>query len=119
VKPKAPAKSPGQRTPASLSKGRLAEMIEEATVDAYGESEQATGWFTMFEEHLDLPFETQMLGATVTVTSIDLRDDDQINAVCARGRERQAISLVDLPLPVPLPDGSEWIEAYRQWRGRR
>jgi hypothetical protein len=26
-------------------------MIEEATADAYDESEQATGWFTMFEEH--------------------------------------------------------------------
>jgi hypothetical protein len=28
-------------------------MIEEATVDAYDESEQATGWFAMFEEHLE------------------------------------------------------------------
>jgi hypothetical protein len=77
VKPKTRARSPGQRKPTRLSKARLAEMIEEATVDAYGESEQATGWFTMFEEHLNLPFETQVLGATVTVTSIDLRDDDQ------------------------------------------
>ncbi len=49
------------------------------------ESEQATGWFTMFEERLELPFETQVLGATVTVTSIDLRGDDQINAICTRG----------------------------------
>jgi hypothetical protein len=119
MKPRTPAKSPGHRTPASLSKARLAEMIEEATVDAYGEAEQATGWFTMFEEHLDLPFETQVLGATVTVTSIDLRGDDRINAICTSGREHQAISLVDLPLPVPRPDASEWIEAYRQWRGRR
>ena len=30
-----------------LSKARLAEMIEAATVDAHGESEQTTGWFTM------------------------------------------------------------------------
>ena len=94
-------------------------MIEEATVDAYGESEQATGWFTMFEEHLNLPFETQVLGVTITVTRIDLRGDDHINAICTCGRESQTISLVDLPLPVPRPDGSEWIEAYRQWRGRR
>ncbi|MES1204676.1 MAG: hypothetical protein ABUS79_01945 [Pseudomonadota bacterium] len=27
-------------------------MIEEATVDAHDESEQATGWFRMFEQHL-------------------------------------------------------------------
>jgi hypothetical protein len=42
-------------------------MIEEATVDAYDESEQATGWFTMFEEHLELPFDTKVLSTAVTV----------------------------------------------------
>ena len=94
-------------------------MIEEATVDAYDESEQATGWYTMFEEYLELPFETKVLGVAVTVASIDLRDGGQIVAVCTRGRARQAISLVDLPLPSPKPAGSEWIEAYRHWMGQR
>src|SRR6266545_1944972 len=101
------------RTPIRLSKVRLAEMIEEATVDAYGESEQATGWFTMLEQHLQLPFETKVLGIRVIVASIDLRDGGQITAICTRGQDRQAISLVDLPLPSPKPAGSEWIEAYR------
>ena len=119
MKPKAPSKNAGPRKATRLSKARLDEMIEEATVDAHDESEQATGWFTMFEERLELPFETQVLGATVTVTGIDLRGDDQINAICTRGRDRQAISLEDLPLPSPRPDGSEWIDAYRHWRGRR
>jgi hypothetical protein len=94
-------------------------MIEEATVDAYDESEQATSWFTMFEERLELPFETKVLGTAVTVASIELRGDYQIVAICARGRDRQAISIVDLPLPSPKPAGSEWIEAYRQWLGGR
>ncbi len=94
-------------------------MIEEATVDAYDESEQATGWFTMFEEHLALPFETRVLGTAVTVTSIDLREGGQIVAVCTRGRDRQAIPLVDLPLPSPNPAGTDWIEAYRYWLGGR
>jgi hypothetical protein len=82
-------------------------MIEEATVDAYDESEQATGWYTMFEEYLELPFETTVLGVAVTVASVDLRENDQIVAVCTRGRDRQAISVVDLPLPSPKPAGSE------------
>jgi hypothetical protein len=38
----------GRRAANGLSKARLAAMIEEATVDAYDESEQATGWFAMF-----------------------------------------------------------------------
>jgi len=94
-------------------------MIEEATVDAYDESEQATGWYTMFEQHLELPFETKVLGVAVTVADIDLRGSGQIVALCTRGRDRQAISLVDLPLPSPKPAGGDWIEAYRCWIAQR
>ena len=50
-----------QRLP-RISKARLAEMIEQATVDAYNESEQITGWFTMIDENLAVPFETTVLG---------------------------------------------------------
>lgn len=113
------AKTRGAPTPSRLSKVRLAEMIEEATVDAYDDSEQATGWFTMFEQHLELPFETNVLGTAVTVTSLDLRDGGQIIAICTRGRDRQAIALVDLPLPSPKPAGTQWIEAYRHWLSPR
>ena len=46
----------------------LDAMIEEATVDAYDDEEKITGLFTMLEEHLALPFDTEMLGITVTAT---------------------------------------------------
>ena len=40
-------------------------------------------------------------------------------AICRRGRDRQALPILDLPLPTPPPSGAEWIEAYRRWaRGR-
>jgi hypothetical protein len=70
-------------------------MIEEATVDGYGDSEQvdgygdseqAAGWFAMLEQHLTLPFETRVLGNAVTVTRIALSTDDRINAICTGGR---------------------------------
>lgn len=96
---------------------RFATMIEEATVDAYDESEQLTGWYTMFEEHLTLPFETMVLGVPVKVTKLELRGDNTIIAVCTRGHKRQSIDIVNLPLPSPKLHGSEWIEAYRHWRG--
>ena len=100
-----------------LSKARLAEMIEEATVDAYGESEQATGWFTMIDQNLAVPFETTVLGVLVTVERIDLNASERIVAVCRRGRNRQALPILDLPIPSPRPEGAEWIEAYREWCG--
>ena len=104
----------------SVPQKELEALIEEAIVDAHDESEQAMGFFTMLEEHLALPFETEVLGMTVTVDRIDLTERDDFVAVCRRGRDRQKISIVDLPLPEPPPDGWKWIEAYRHWaRGWR
>lgn len=100
-----------------ISKAKLEAMVEEATVDCYNESEQVTGLFTMTEENLQLPFETTVLGVPVTVARVDLNHRDEIVAICARGRARQAIPILDLPLPSPPPTGAEWIAAYRHWVG--
>jgi hypothetical protein len=102
---------------ASKRNATLEAMIEEATVDAYNDDEQLTGLFTMIEEHLAVPFTTAILGVEVTVRKVDLTADT-IVAVCARGRHRQKIDLLDLPLPTPPPDGAAWIDAYRHWAGR-
>lgn len=99
-----PAKK-SSNTASRISKARLAAMIEEATVDAYGDSEQTTGWYTMLEEHLALPFETTMLGVLVKVVTLDVRGDNGIVAICTRGRERQSVRILDLPLPSPRPCG--------------
>ena len=101
------------------SKARLDQLIEEATVDACGESEQRVGFLTMLEGRLALPFETDVLGVRVTVERIDLTDAEEIVAICRSGRNKQAISLLQLPLPSPRPAGAEWIEAYRRWAGGR
>lgn len=90
-------------------------LVAEATVDCYNDSECVTGFYTMLEEHLAIPFHTTVLGVEVTVTSVDLSGDDQIVAMCVHDRERQRIPILDLPLPTPPPPGTEWIDAYRQW----
>lgn len=102
-----------------VSVARLKEMIEEATVDANGEEEQAMGWENVFEEHLVLPFKTMVLGVEVIVERVTMRGDNRIVAICARGRERQAIALLDLPLPSAAPAGAEWIAACKYFLGER
>lgn len=62
----------GAGQPLRLSKARLDELVEEALVDAYGESKQVTGFYTMMENDLRLPFETDILGITVLVGGIDI-----------------------------------------------
>jgi hypothetical protein len=64
-------------------------MVAEATVDCYNDCEHVTGLYTMLDEHLDVPFQTCVAGVDATVTGIDLSDDEQIVAICARGRWRK------------------------------
>ena len=78
-----PAKK-SSNTASRITKARLAAMIEEATVEGYGDSEQTTGWYTMLEEHLALPFETTMLGVLVKVVALDV----QCLNIGAPGRNR-------------------------------
>ena len=66
----------------------LDEMIEEAIVDAYGASEQITGFYTLLDENVAVPFKTEVHGVEVTVTRVDVTTDEQIVAVCAHGRSR-------------------------------
>jgi hypothetical protein len=101
---------------AGIPKATLEAMAEEATVDCYNnESEQATGWFTMIDENLSVSFEAAVLGVRVTVERVDITQTDQIVAICSSERHRQSIPILDLPLPVRLPVGWEWVEAYRLW----
>jgi hypothetical protein len=62
-----------------------------------------------------VPFETEVLGVRVTVKRLELRNNNSIVAICARGAQRQAIDLVDLPMPSRRPTGWEWLVAYRRW----
>ena len=98
-----------------LSEAELNAMIEEATVDCNDEEEALTGFATLVEENLEVPFEITVLGVTVTVTGVNQTSHGLV-ADCARGRHRQAIHVVDLPLPEPPPKGAEWIAAYRHWK---
>jgi len=95
----------------------LDKLIEAATTDAYTELEQVSGFFTLLEDNLVVPFTTSVLGQLVTVTGIDITESDQIVAICMFGNTVQAIPVLDLPMPAPLPEGVEWIAAYRRWCG--
>jgi hypothetical protein len=99
-----------------MTSAELDALIEEATVDAYNDHEQITGLFTMLEEHLAVPFDTELLGIAVTVQKVDLTVEHEIVAICRRDGQQQAVPILDLPLRARRPDGAEWIDAYQRWR---
>ena len=90
-------------------------LIAQATVDCYNESECVTGFYTHLVDNLAVPFQSEVLGVDVTITDVDLTESGQITAVCMRGPATQRIPILDLPLPMPPPEGAQWIEAYRRW----
>jgi hypothetical protein len=89
-------------------------MVEEATIDCYDEEEQISGLATMVADNLEVPFKTTTFGITVTVTGVT-RTSQGLVADCVRGRHKQAIHLLDLPMPEPPPQGAEWVAAYTHW----
>jgi len=90
-------------------------MVEEATIDCHNEEEQLTGLATMIEENLEVPFATRVLGLAVAVTGITHTSHGLV-ADCVHGQHKQAIHVLDLPMPQPPPKGAEWIAAYRHWK---
>jgi hypothetical protein len=98
---------------------KLERLIEEAIVDAYTEAEQVTDFLTAIQDDLARPFVTSVPGVAVEVERIDLNDADEIVDICRRGRMRQAVPILSLPLPKPAPKGAQWIEAYCRWVRRR
>lgn len=85
---------------------QLETLVEQAVVDCYNDDEQLTGLYTMIADNLATPFPTRILGVDVIVEDVDLRGND-IVAICARGAARQAIPILELPLPNPPPAGVE------------
>jgi hypothetical protein len=100
----------------ALSNAKLEALVDEATVDAYGEEEQKVGLLTMIQAHLVLPFALSLLRVEATVEKVTMTRDGRIVAVCQRDGMQQRIDVLDLPLPKPAPAGAEWIATYSYWR---
>lgn len=100
------------------SAAELDDLIADATVDAYDDAEQLTGLYTMIEDNLATPFQTELFGVPVTVERVRLTDAHHVVAICRGNGVRQPIGLLELPLPSGPPQGVEWIAAYRRWARR-
>jgi hypothetical protein len=96
----------------------LDELIEELTVDAYGDEEQLIGFLTGAEDALQAPEPASIVGVPVNVVKVDAGPDVYrgLTAICDRDGTRHEVSLVDLTFPA----GSELgrvAAAYRRWLG--
>ena len=106
-----------QKPRLSAKQRQLRRLIEEATVDAYNEEEQATGFLTMIHNHVPCPFTALVVGEPVQVVGFDFGEpyETTVMAVCRRKGKRHKINVTSLEWEGATPQGAEWIEAYRVW----
>jgi hypothetical protein len=96
---------------------RLLLLIDEATIDCYGEEEQHTGILTMIEDNVECPFQAKVIGEKVVVTGFEWpKAGYGLFAVCERNGRKYRVEVNSLEYTKPLPVGFEWIEAYFAWR---
>jgi hypothetical protein len=99
------------------SRAYLRALIEEATVDCYGEEEQHCGLLTTIEDRVALPFPAKVGGEEVEVVGFEWPNSGYgLNAVCRRNGREHTVDVGSLEWLEPRPEGFEWIEAYLAWR---
>ena len=99
------------------SQKRLDELLEEATVDCYGDDEVFTGVVVTLAENLPFPFEAEVLGETVEVIGIDDSRSDMRRGVIAtvrKGKKEYSVALSELQVSKNTQT-NEWFEMYKYW----
>lgn len=95
---------------------KLREIIEEATVDAYGDEEQEVGFLTLLEDNLPFPFKAMVIGEEVEVVGVDLGNNERgVMAICKRGGKKYLVSVTSLEWKGKPPKEAKFIEAYKAW----
>jgi len=97
----------------------LDELIEEITVDAYGDDEQLSAFCQIIEDEVPLPADAFVIGEPVSVVELDY-DGNERRGLTARCRREDGSEHVVAASEVMFPKGSSgerYIAAYRKWLG--
>jgi hypothetical protein len=103
-----------------MDKKRLQELLEDATLDCYGEEEEFAGVLVTLDENLHFPLQGQLLGETVEVAGLSESRSSLRRGIIAnvrKGERAFTASLADLTFVDPDPVSAEWLAMYRYWLG--
>ena len=96
----------------------LDALIEELTVDAYGDEEQLVGLLTGTEDALIVGETATVAGAEIRIVAVDCGPDARrgLIVVCERDDRRFELSLADIAFDESSELG-QITAAYRRWLG--
>jgi hypothetical protein len=94
-------------------------LIEELTVDCYGDDEQLSGLLVGAQDALQPGEPARIVGVEVRVEKIDTGPDERtgLTARVRRDRTSYEVALADLEFTAPSELGRV-VGAYRRWQGR-
>jgi hypothetical protein len=105
----------------TLSEERLQELLEEATVDAYGDEEEFSSVLITLDENVDWPLSATLAGMPVEVLGLDESASGLRRGIVARirrgGKEYKA-ALSDLTFSDVDETSAEWLAMFRWWAAR-
>jgi len=80
---------------------------DDATVDAYREYEQHTGFMTALGDELALPFKAKVMGETLQVTGMEWPKNDEfgLDLIVERNGKQHRMDARSMELVEPFPDG--------------
>ncbi|PIY80454.1 MAG: hypothetical protein COY80_02875 [Candidatus Pacebacteria bacterium CG_4_10_14_0_8_um_filter_42_14] len=90
----------------------LDQLIEEATVDCYDEEECRIGFFTMFEDNLQMPFAATIGGRKISVIKIDC-DGKMIKVLVQDELGQIWVDILDIEVGEKVR-GLNWLNVYRK-----
>lgn len=97
----------------------LDDLIEEITVDAYGDDEKLWAFRQAFEDHVTVPCDGFVIGEPVSLIEFDY-DGNERRGLTVRCRREDGSEHVVAASDVVVPQRStraRYIAAYRKWLG--
>jgi hypothetical protein len=94
---------------------RLIDSIAEQDCDT--EEDVAMGLCYAIQEHVRFPISGKVIGEEVKVLGVEESHGLEVIALCERNARKYRVRLQDVELK-GRPKGIQWIEAYKQFRGR-
>ena len=97
----------------------LNELIDEITVDAYGEDEQLWAFRQAFEDSIEVPCESTVVGVPVRVLKFDYDGNERrgLTATCRRDDGTKYVVAASEVVMSPSTLGRRYLAAYRKWMG--
>ena len=92
----------------------LESLIDEATVDCFSPYEEVWGFQATMDNELIFPFKASINKKQVEVLGVDVKNDKLV-VMYKKDDKKYTTDILKLDYDPKQVDGSEWIDAYRQW----